>query len=594
MSARLPKSEASSSPKIGRRFLFPWRSLTWQLIFVTILPLTILVLAIAFGSLTVHQKAMRTLVGQRDERAARTAAAALDEQVNHRVIDIQALAQMSGNANSGGLEQILASSDYFLTEFDGGLAFFTTDGHLENASGDLSVWQKLADQITPLIRDQLQKNNTIPYLSQVIKHPVSGDSLVVVLTIASSSDQVAAGLYSINKIVRNTLTDAFSSGPQASIVMLDSSRRVLYASGSFSNADNASDHPGVNEALQGESGTIYVKVGGSEHVVAFSPIPSMGWALVMEEPWDRVATPTLNASQMAPFVLVPVLILAMLALWFGARRIVKPLQTLESRAATLALGDFRTIEKPVGGIEEIRQLQNELILMARKVQAAQQSLHGYIGAITAAQEEERRRLARELHDDTIQALIALKQRVQLTQLGAPHSDPDSAELQEIATLTEQTIENLRRLTRALRPIYLEDLGLVPALEMLVRETEQATNISVEFQRQGTEERLNAAVELAIYRISQEALSNITRHAQASHASLNIAFTPQHITMQVTDNGIGFDVPGNPAEFAPAGHYGLLGLYERAELIGAKLEIHSSPGKGTHLTLSCPSHPLEKI
>jgi signal transduction histidine kinase len=327
--------------------------------------------------------------------------------------------------------------------------------------------------------------------------------------------------------------------------------------------------------------------------VAYSPIAPLGWALVLEEPWEMVATPTLRASQMAPLVLVPALVLAVVALWFGARQIVKPLQTLESQAATLAWGDFKTIEKPVGGIEEIRQLQAELVQMARKVRAAQQSLHGYIGAITAAQEEERRRLARELHDDTIQALIALKQRAQLTQLaaqaqpGGPQTAPESEALQEIASLTEQTIENLRRLTRALRPIYLEDLGLVTALEMLARETGQAANIAVEFQHQGPEKRLDPATELALYRMAQEAFSNIVRHAQASKASLKITFTPQAVTIQVTDNGQGFEVPRSPAEFAPSGHYGLLGLYERAELIGAALEIRSIPGDGAHLSISLP-------
>jgi signal transduction histidine kinase len=285
--------------------------------------------------------------------------------------------------------------------------------------------------------------------------------------------------------------------------------------------------------------------------------------------------------------LVPVLILAVIALWFGARRIVKPLQTLESRAATLAWGDFKTIETPVGGIEEIRQLQNELIQMARKVQAAQQSLHGYIGAITAGQEEERRRLARELHDDTIQALIALKQRVQLTQLAAPPTAHEPGALQEIASLIEQTIENLRRLTRALRPIYLEDLGLVTALEMLARETGQTTNIPVEFQHQGQEIRLDPSIELALYRMAQEAFSNIIRHAQASQASLTITFKPQTVTLQITDNGRGFDVPKSPAEFAPSGHYGLLGLHERAELIGAALEIISVTGQGTCLNIGLP-------
>jgi signal transduction histidine kinase len=273
-------------------------------------------------------------------------------------------------------------------------------------------------------------------------------------------------------------------------------------------------------------------------------------------------------------------------LWFGLRRIVQPLQALESKAATLAGGEFSAIEQSVGGISEIRQLQAELIHMARQVKAAQQSLHSYIGAITAGQEEERRRLARELHDDTIQSLIALKQRVQLAQLATKNGSSEES-LTEVVSLTEQAIENVRRQTRALRPIYLEDLGLVTALEMLARETSQASDISVEFQLEGDEIRLEPAVELAFYRMAQELLSNISRHAQATKSTLHISFTSQAVTIQVTDNGRGFEVPKSPSEFAPGGHFGLLGLHERAELIGAELMIHSKPGRGSQVTVTLP-------
>jgi len=106
------------------------------------------------------------------------------------------------------------------------------------------------------------------------------------------------------------------------------------------------------------------------------------------------------------------------------------------------------------------------------------------------------------------------------------SAPDEASqksLQELGTIAEQTIENLRRTTRALRPVYLEDLGLVTALEMLARETESASNIKVVFQKQGNEKRLAAPVELALYRMAQEALNNVVRHAQAMQAELSIQF-----------------------------------------------------------------------
>jgi len=294
-----------------------------------------------------------------------------------------------------------------------------------------------------------------------------------------------------------------------------------------------------------------------------------------------VTSPSLQLTQMAPLVIVPAFILALIALWFVASRIVQPLQKLEAKAAALAWGDFEAIKDSVGGISEVQHLQMELTEMSRKVQAAQEGLRDYIGAITSAQEEERTRLARELHDDTIQAVIALKQRVQLVQKSVKDRGGRQS-LKELETLAEQTIENLRRLIRALRPIYLEDLGLVTALDMLAHETSQNNHLTVEFQRAGQERRLSHEVELSLYRIAQEALNNVVKHSKATHADLRIAFEPSEIQMEVSDNGNGFVVPNSPTEFAPSGHFGLLGVHERADLIGAKLEIESILGKGTRL------------
>jgi two-component system sensor histidine kinase UhpB len=200
-------------------------------------------------------------------------------------------------------------------------------------------------------------------------------------------------------------------------------------------------------------------------------------------------------------------------------------------------------------------------------------------------------LARELHDDTLQSLIALKQRVQLTSI----SQKDKAtidQLQEIQNMTDETIQDLRRITRDLRPLYLEDLGLVATLEMLARETSNSTSIPINFQSIGTEQRFSPEVELALYRMAQEGLSNVSRHAKASQASVAIHFTSQSTILTITDDGAGFVVPESPAEFAPFGHYGLLGLHERAELIGADLDIHSNQGQGTRLVITLPS-PIDE-
>jgi len=208
-------------------------------------------------------------------------------------------------------------------------------------------------------------------------------------------------------------------------------------------------------------------------------------------------------------------------------------------------------------------------------------LRDYIGAITSAQEEERLRLARELHDDTIQAVIALKQRIQLTEqtVRDPAARRTLSELEDIAA---QTSENLRRMTRALRPIYLEELGLVTALDMLAREVGQNSGISIALHKMGKERRLPPEVELALYRIAQEALNNVARHSRASHAEVRLSFGEQTTELEVSDNGVGFTVPQSPTDFAPNGHFGLLGMYERASLMGARLEVESAPGKGTSL------------
>lgn len=297
--------------------------------------------------------------------------------------------------------------------------------------------------------------------------------------------------------------------------------------------------------------------------------------------------PSLELTLVAPLVLLAPLLFALSMLWFGARQIVQPLQELEAKAAALASGDYKPIREPVGGISEVQHLQQELASMAGKVQASQAGLHDYIAAITSAQEEERLRLARELHDDTIQELIALRQRVQLARKATGETKAASA-LEELERLTEVTIENVRRMTRALRPIYLEDLGLMTALEMLTRETNQVEGLQVEFQRNGRERRLNREAELALYRIAQQALGNVVRHAGAQRAILRLDFSDAEINLEVSDDGIGFQIPRYPTDLAPSGHFGLLGMHERADLIGARLEVTSEPGRGTRISVRLPT------
>jgi signal transduction histidine kinase len=551
------------------------RGLTVQLLAITVLPLTLLLLLIAFGSVSLHQQDMRALVGERDERAAQAAAAALASELHHRAANIShlaALAESSENANSIHITEDLAA------DFDGGLAYLDMDGRLITSMPASGARSWVTQNISAA-----SSSDQAPVFSSPVLDQNSDKHFIIVSQVIPTRNMIVAGAFSPETLAKETLATSYPDNSHVTVFLLDPSHQILYSSGPHAEENISPEHPGVSEALRGESGTTYVKQSDVEHVVAYSSITPTGWALITEEEWEMVTSPSLQLTQMAPLVIVPAFILALIALWFVASRIVQPLQKLESKAAALAWGDFEAIKEPVGGISEVQHLQMELTEMSRKVQAAQEGLHDYIGAITSAQEEERNRLARELHDDTIQAVIALKQRVQLAQ----KSVKDQAgrhSLAELEALAEQTVENLRRLTRALRPIYLEDLGLVTALDMLVRETSGSNKVILEFQKTGQERRLSHEMELALYRIAQEALNNIVKHANATRAELRIDFGASQIVMEVVDNGIGFDVPKSPTDFAQSGHFGLLGIRERADLIGARLEVESSIGKGTRLTV----------
>ena len=554
-----------------------WRSFPLQLFLFTVLPLTVLLLAVAFASLSLHQQAMRNMVGERDERAARAAAKAITDQLSQRQTAVRNLAQQAVVTEEP--DHVLADTVLVDPLFEGGLVLFNQDNGLLGMTSTAETWLPLFDAAA-----LQQKNGSLVMADSFILPfltPVTGEPLMLVT--ASSGDYTAVGAFSPAHLSRRALNDIFGNNDQAITFVTTAEGQILYQAGNQSLVtSNVTQQPGVADALRGESGTTYLTIDGEEYVIAFSPIAPVGWALIIKEPWREVADPLLRATELAPLVLIPVLIITLTGLWFGLRQIVQPLQSLEKQATQLGWGDFTAIEKPVGGINEIQRLQTELVHMAQKVQLAQQSLRGYLGAITTAQEEERRRLARELHDDTIQSLIGLNQRVQLAQMNQPEAS--LPHLEEMAQMVNQTITDLRRIIHDLRPIYLEDLGLIPALEMLARDRTKELGMPVTFTVTGTERRLSSLPELALYRIAQEGLNNVARHAQATEVEIQLHFSPQQVTLDIRDDGQGFDIPESPAEMSTKGHYGLLGIQERAELMGAKMSIISKPAEGTSLKI----------
>ncbi len=218
----------------------------------------------------------------------------------------------------------------------------------------------------------------------------------------------------------------------------------------------------------------------------------------------------------------------------------------------------------------------------------QENLRFYLQQVTKAQEEERKRISHELHDETVQALVVLSR--QLDTLAS--SDKELPEdyrhqLEKIWQQTNDIIREVRRLSQDLRPAALDSLGLLPALEWLASDVTEYSGIVTKVNVLGEKQRLPEEEELVLFRIAQEALSNVRRHSKASKVEMTIDFADGALTLSISDNGRGFDMPQRTSDLALSGKLGIIGMQERARLVGAALTVQSEVGAGTTVTLRMP-------
>jgi signal transduction histidine kinase len=225
-------------------------------------------------------------------------------------------------------------------------------------------------------------------------------------------------------------------------------------------------------------------------------------------------------------------------------------------------------------------------------------MRDYIVVLTQTQEDERKRLARELHDVVVQSVIALGQRVKILQLDwredidgkRDATLPDIPErLNKLSEMIGNCLQDLRNIIRDLRPVYLEELGLVSALETLAQKTETEL-MKVEFVLMGGKRDLTSEMNLAIYRIAQAAVTNAVRHGAPSFIGIELNYQEEGVVLTIEDNGTGFVPPERPSDLALKGHYGLMGMYERTTRLGGHLSIRSIPGAGTRIVAFFPYNP----
>ena len=553
------------------------RSLRVQVLLWTFLPIVVFVLGLSFVDVYGHQRAMRVMVEERDR--------GLLEAVSQRIAD--SLEYYAGLLQAVGCREALRRGDPELQarvlatledQFTEGIALFDSEGGLKVAIGPTDSWARSPQA------GKMAKATAASGQSGYIVGPDAGlaegqlavtaplltgnGALVGVLPLTRTAIVEAVdGLQSAHASPGASHSAPSSGGPVCLAVLRRGDGRVIYSPAPV--APNGAAPPAKEDV-----------------VTTTLTVPGTDWQLIYSERWQHLLPFVLRYAQATVLVAVAAVLISLLAVYSAVRYVTAPLQELGQRARRMAWGDFEAVAAPIGGVREIADLQSTLRQMARQVRSYQAAMRSYVAAMTRGQEEERKRLARELHDDTVQSLIVLGQQVdRLHKAGFRDANACSEQLALVRQGIRNLVHGIRRVIGDLRPSYLDDLGLVPALEALVKAGSPL--YKGELVIDGEQRRLPPDVELAIYRIVQEALRNVEQHAQAQHVSVQLSFEEQGVRVLVEDDGVGFDVPPSPDDLAHSGHFGLLGMRERAMLSGGWLSLASAPGLGTKVEVYLP-------
>lgn len=253
---------------------------------------------------------------------------------------------------------------------------------------------------------------------------------------------------------------------------------------------------------------------------------------------------------------------------------------------------FRGVMAVVLLLFMVRALKAFDVESRRRLEAANQARLNALNQVVAAQEAERQRIARELHDATGQSLTAIALGLRGIETRVENCDsPPVGLLQQVRDLrsfSTNALGELRQIIADLRPSILDDMGLAAALKWYVQSYQDRRSLPTEFVVEGTQARLPAEYETVLFRITQEALTNIAKYARASRVVVTLRFAAQQVSLTVEDNGRGFDPESVLQRYGRSAGWGLLGMRERASLIGGQVAIDSAPGQGTRIHVTVPT------
>lgn len=333
-------------------------------------------------------------------------------------------------------------------------------------------------------------------------------------------------------------------------------------------------------------------VANEKNLISIAAMSSGSQYIVFSEPWSEILAPTLYYQLIFVGLWILGIAFSLGMLSVSISRIIRPIAVLVENATGAVPGSiFHPV--PQHGPKEIRALINEFNQMVIRLAEQQHSLRQYAHKALLSQEEERQRLSHELHDGTLQDLVGLVQRVELCRNDLD-TNPAYAKqrLDDLHDLLNKTIEDIRRMSIALRPPVLEDFGLPIALDALCKDLQQEKpDLVLNYVVLGENQRLQSDLELAVYRVVQEALTNIRKHVKdVSLVSVELSFGETEVKAIIKNNGAVFS-NYDVNQFVQSGHLGLAGMYERARLFGGSLTIVTDAENNTVVSIQMPYQNL---
>ncbi len=591
-------------------------SLRARLILATALPTAILLGALVMVGLYAFNGLTQTLLEERDSELVQLAAKQVANYWADSVLILNQVAVFD-QVRSGDLaaaQDWLSRYDPILRYFDevsitnpAGQVVVTMGGQLGDDLGGLAAFERARRLRRPVrsqlfrVQDGVASEMERPSDTQSLLYRSSIAVTVPVYDLRGQFAGCVLGVWRLDEGSLGQPVDDVRVGESGFAYLVDAAGTVLYhPDGGWIGADYSA-HPAVVALLDGQVGTRTLTSDGQRIVSGYAPIPLRhltgslladetwdGWGLVTVEQWSDIIAPAQPYLRLVSALLAAVIFLPLTILAISGRSVVAPLQSLVEQTERVASGELSGAVSVNAGPEEVRELEVAFNAMVEELRRSREAIQSYVVSVLNGQEDERKRIARELHDETAQELIVLGRELEQAAEEAPAL---RVRLEQLRDLVDDTLQGVRRFTSDLRPPLLAELGLPRSLEILAGRSEREASQRVNVVIEGEPRPLLPEFELALYRLAQESLSNVRRHAHASDVELCLAYDPESVRLEVRDNGVGFAAPEDWGELSRQGQLGLMGIHERARLFGGKATIASTPGEGTLVAIEVPLSSL---